>query len=69
MEKINIDSQKCKGCRLCVTVCPLDIIEMSDKRNEKGYCPAVVTDKDKCISCGRCAEICPDLAIKIYENV
>ncbi len=68
MDKINIDTQKCKGCKLCVSVCPLEIIEMSSKRNDKGYCPAVVIDKEKCISCGRCFQICPDLAITIFED-
>ena len=40
--KIIIDVERCKGCGLCVIVCPKNCIEISDKSNKKGYFPARV---------------------------
>lgn len=57
----------CKGCSLCVSVCPTDIIYLADRINGKGYRPATVTDQDKCISCAACARICPDTVITVYR--
>ncbi|HOV70449.1 MAG TPA: 4Fe-4S binding protein [Clostridia bacterium] len=58
----------CKGCSLCVTVCPKGILCIDKSRlNSKGYCIVKVTDQDKCISCAFCARICPDCALGIYK--
>ena len=41
MAKIIINEELCKGCGLCTTVCPKQILELSkDKLNSKGYHPA-----------------------------
>jgi 2-oxoglutarate ferredoxin oxidoreductase subunit delta len=40
MSRIVIDESKCKGCGLCTTVCPFDLIRIADRFNAKGYCPA-----------------------------
>ena len=67
-KKVIINHEKCKGCKLCVPVCPKDIITMSEKINHNGYNFATVTDQDKCVSCGNCGNICPDLCIEVYSN-
>lgn len=68
MSKMTVNEQRCKGCGLCPTVCPVDIIVLDEERmNNKGYPVAVCTDIDKCIGCGRCAIICPDCAIVVEE--
>lgn len=60
--------ERCKGCGLCVTVCPKKIVALQkEHRNEKGYFTAVCTDQDACISCAMCASICPDCAITIQK--
>lgn len=61
------DEERCKGCELCTTVCPVKIVEMSTKINSRGYHPATVTDESKCIACKRCAQICPDVVINIHR--
>ena len=38
--RIEIDAEHCKGCELCTTVCPQDVIQMADWFNAKGYRPA-----------------------------
>ncbi len=62
-----IDSDKCKGCGLCVTVCPKNVLEISDKVNTKGYFPAFQARPEDCIYCAMCCTMCPDVAITISE--
>lgn len=57
---------RCKGCGLCVTACPLGIVVLDKTRiNLKGHFPAAVTDVEKCIGCTSCAMMCPDNVITI----
>lgn len=66
MAKVTISENTCKGCGLCVNVCPKKLIELTSERlNSKGYYPAQVTDMDKCIGCAMCATMCPDSAITV----
>ena len=66
MPKISFNESRCKGCKLCVSVCPKKIIRPASERlNEKGFHPMEVTDQDKCIGCAFCATICPDCVITI----
>ena len=64
-----IDPERCKGCGLCVSVCPKKVLAMSETRmNARGYHPAELADAESCISCALCALICPDVAISIREE-
>jgi 2-oxoglutarate ferredoxin oxidoreductase subunit delta len=64
--RVTFNEDICKGCGLCVPVCPVDIIALEEiKTNRKGYHPAGVKEMDKCIGCANCAMICPDLVIKV----
>ena len=66
MPKVTIDSEACKGCGLCVSVCPKNILMMSeDKINKKGVHYARMTDQQKCVGCAFCALMCPDCVIKV----
>lgn len=68
MKSTTFDAEICKGCGLCVEVCPKKIITLDKgKMNQKGYHPAALKDLDACTSCGQCALICPDIAIKIEK--
>jgi 2-oxoglutarate ferredoxin oxidoreductase subunit delta len=64
-ERIRINSEQCKGCMLCVEVCPLKLLEKADGVNSKGLSYVRVKDPEKCISCGLCAVMCPDCVIEI----
>jgi 2-oxoglutarate ferredoxin oxidoreductase subunit delta len=72
--RITLDSEACKACYLCVSVCPENLIAVSDKLNQKGYYPAEFTETDgnnedrKCTGCTTCAIICPDVAIEVYRE-
>jgi NADH-quinone oxidoreductase subunit F len=51
-----INSEKCKGCLVCVKSCPVRAIS-----GEKGSTPTI--DRTKCVKCGTCADACPFDAI------
>ena len=64
--KITIEKNTCKGCGLCVSVCPKQILVLdSENLNTSGYAPASVTNMDECIACVSCARTCPDIAITV----
>ncbi len=62
-----IDSDRCKGCGLCVVVCPKKVLEISDQVNTKGYFPAYRAHPENCIYCAMCCTMCPDVAISISK--
>lgn len=67
--KVTISNDVCKGCGLCVSVCPKKIVVIDRGRlNAKGYNPAMVEDMEKCIACAMCAMMCPDSAIKVEKE-
>lgn len=68
MSKVYFLEDRCKGCGLCISVCPKAIIALrSDKLNAKGFHPAGVDEMDKCIGCAFCATICPDNVIEVEK--
>ena len=67
--KVIFNEDICKGCGLCVPVCPVDILALEKVRiNKKGYHPAGVEEPEKCIGCANCAMVCPDLVITVERN-
>ena len=66
--KIVIDSERCKGCGLCVGACRRGCIEISTQSNCKGYFPVQVFDDRGCTGCGLCAVVCPDVAIEVFRD-
>jgi 2-oxoglutarate ferredoxin oxidoreductase subunit delta len=63
-----IEKDRCKGCGLCVSVCPKDVLEISSEVNAKGYFPAYQARPEDCIYCTMCCIMCPDVAITITET-
>ena len=69
MNKVTFNEDLCKGCGLCVSVCPRKIIALAhEKLNKNGYHPAGVIDMSKCIACAMCATMCPDVVIKVEKE-
>lgn len=67
MAMIKVDKDMCKGCKLCVVTCPVNILEMSTDYNVNGDNYCVQVEPEKCIGCAFCAMICPDAAIEVYK--
>ena len=68
MKKVSFATDLCKGCGLCVSVCPKQIIVIAkDKINKKGHSPAEITDQEKCIACAFCATMSPDCVITVEK--
>ena len=69
---IKIDEELCKGCYLCESVCPMNLISVSERLNQKGYHPAAYNEEGmqleehQCKACALCALVCPDIAIEVY---
>jgi len=61
MKPIEIISDKCTGCGLCIKACPFDAVTVEDK--------LAVIDLDKCTLCGACVDACKFDAIVIRKQV
>ncbi len=62
-----IDPHHCKGCSLCVTVCPKKVLEISESVSPSGYFPVYQARPEDCVFCATCCRMCPDVAITITE--
>ena len=65
--KAEINADRCKGCGLCILVCPKNSIAISRKSNKTGYFTAEKNNND-CTGCALCAIICPDAAIEVFRD-
>jgi len=69
MPFIKIDSTRCKGCQLCISVCPRHMLALADVLNELGFQPVEVSgDPATCTGCMSCVLMCPDAAIEIAAD-
>jgi NAD-dependent dihydropyrimidine dehydrogenase PreA subunit len=59
---LELDAEKCNGCRTCTLVCPHGVFAMVDKR-------AVMVDRGACMECGACALNCSTGAISVTPGV
>ena len=67
---VTIDSERCKGCDLCVVACPTNELSLQPKEvNNRGYHFAYAVDMSKCIGCASCATVCPDACIEVFKIV
>ena len=64
--RVQVLEHFCKGCGICVDVCPKDALAMSETLNSSGYYVAELTQPDACTSCRICALMCPDVALRVF---
>ncbi len=64
---VEIAQERCKGCEVCVVVCPRGCLELDQKVfNAQGFHPSEFNyhgKKGTCNACGLCYMVCPDWAI------
>ncbi|MDD4609554.1 MAG: 4Fe-4S binding protein [Bacteroidaceae bacterium] len=66
---IVVDTERCKGCNLCVVACPFDLLELTHTEvNTKGYHFSQQVIQDKCTGCTACAVVCPDGCISVFRT-
>ena len=64
--RVSFKQDLCKGCGLCVSVCPVNILALDrGKVNAKGYNPSHARRPEDCIGCMSCALMCPDTVITV----
>jgi ferredoxin len=59
---LELDSDKCVGCGMCLIVCPHAVLGMNN-----GH--ATINNRDACMECGACARNCPTEAIAVQVGV
>ncbi|MCE5240645.1 ferredoxin family protein [bacterium] len=67
MNKLTINSERCKACGLCIAHCPKKLLEPSPALNEAGYHPTVQKEPEACTGCAICALMCPDVCFTIVR--
>ena len=68
MIELRIDSEKCKGCEICISVCPKKLLSMSENINSGGLHYIEMTGEEDCVGCKSCAIICPDSVFSIFKK-
>ena len=65
--KIQIDTELCKACGLCIEYCPTSSIDLGSRYNAKGYY-AACWNGGECNGCAICALMCPEAAIEVWRG-
>ncbi len=59
---LSFDAAKCRGCGMCLTVCPHAVFQMEKSKVR-------IADRDACMECGACARNCPEGALAVQAGV
>ncbi len=62
LKEIVINREWCKGCAICVKLCPKQVLELDSVGT------ATMVRPEDCIVCMLCELRCPDLAITVLKN-
>ncbi|MBI2914919.1 MAG: 4Fe-4S dicluster domain-containing protein [Firmicutes bacterium] len=65
--RVVVDAENCKGCELCVHVCPPKVLVSGSRLNSKGYYPVEIAALG-CTGCALCALMCPDVCLTVYRE-
>ncbi|UCF71784.1 MAG: 4Fe-4S binding protein [candidate division WOR-3 bacterium] len=58
--EVIINTNWCKGCLICVALCPKNVLAMQKAK-------AYVADPEACTGCQLCEIYCPDFAITVHN--
>lgn len=59
---LQLNTEKCTGCGMCMVVCPHAVFAMNNGR-------VLIENKDACMECGACAKNCPTEALAVQAGV
>ena len=68
VKAIEIRDEWCKGCYICVEICPRSVLEVDQERWVRGFHPVVAARLAECTGCRLCELLCPDLALSVVEE-
>ena len=57
--KCEVVPDLCKGCGLCISMCPDGVLLRDETLNRRGYRPAIYQGHG-CTGCGICFHACPE---------
>ena len=60
--------ERCKGCDICVSVCPAGVLSMRLDANKILGKIAEVSFEGSCIGCRECELHCPDFAVFVAQK-
>ena len=66
--RVEIDKERCKGCKYCVLSCPEEVLAIDEEFNSCGVFTATAVHPEKCTGCSICAQMCPDIAICVWRE-
>ncbi len=58
MVHVEINESGCRGCRMCVDICPTEVFEFDEPARK-----ARVRESEDCIGCLSCSYLCPSKSI------
>lgn len=62
MPVVEINREWCKGCGICVALCPKEALSKDEQEK------ATWSHPEKCNACGACELRCPDMAIEVKRE-
>ena len=63
--KVTISANYCKGCGLCIDVCPKGALKLTGRLSDSGIEIIDFDPEAGCTGCLLCSTICPDAAITV----
>ena len=65
---IVVNTDRCKGCQLCIVACPKNVIALAQKKvNVHGYPYVEAVNPDDGIGCASCGIVWPDGCITVSK--
>ena len=55
---IEVNTERCKGCQLCIIACPQKVIALANKVNLHGYPYVEAVNEEACVGCASCGIVC-----------
>lgn len=60
--RIEVQRDWCKGCGICVALCPKEVLKLDE------FGKVTVAEPAACVGCGRCEDHCPDFVLSVEEE-
>ncbi len=68
VHEINVNQEFCKGCGICIEMCPKNVLSASRVLSKRGVYYPVAADPEACTACRLCEIYCCDFAIAVERG-